>query len=403
MATPPASAARWTRLAAAFVLVFAVVNAFNAINKGGDAAVYFEGGRRLLHVEPLYDGSSAADGFIGPPFQAVFFAPFAAVNGVSPIAAKLLWHVLNVGCLIAGIALTARTWRLVRADLRLDPKPYLPALFVPVLAVVVPLQTNFEHQNMNALLLALIAGAAYLLVRGSDIGAGALIGAAVALKAFPAILILLLLFRGRWRAMTAAIVAAIVLTLLPLPFYGAGGYADLLRDFSRLANSGFPIRSNNQSLTAALARWNAEASMDGVHQINPYGSYAAIAVVLVSAWLVTFRWRTPAAATMTVQLWTAIALGILLSPIAWDHYWLLIFPALVALYDGGEARLLGRAGRWLFWIPAVLISGLSPLTIGRHGFNVARSWSSYTVAGLIVFAALIVLCARLAARGREAR
>lgn len=149
MATPPASAARWTRLAAAFVLVFAVVNAFNAINKGGDAAVYFEGGRRLLHVEPLYEGSSAADGFIGPPFQGVFFAPFAAVNGVSPIAAKLLWHVLNVACLIAGIALTAHTWRLVRADLRLDPKPYLPALFVPLLAVVVPLQTNFEHQTIT--------------------------------------------------------------------------------------------------------------------------------------------------------------------------------------------------------------------------------------------------------------
>ena len=51
------------------------------MNKGGDAAVFFEGGRRFLNAEPLYAGSSAADGFIGPPFQAMFFTPFAAVAG----------------------------------------------------------------------------------------------------------------------------------------------------------------------------------------------------------------------------------------------------------------------------------------------------------------------------------
>ena len=75
MATPSPT---WTRALALLAVLFAVLSTGNAINKGGDAAVFFEGGRRFLAAEPLYAGSSAADGFIGPPFQAVFFAPFAS-------------------------------------------------------------------------------------------------------------------------------------------------------------------------------------------------------------------------------------------------------------------------------------------------------------------------------------
>ena len=50
----------WTRLLALLALLFAVLTTINAVNKGGDAAVFFEGGRRFLHAEPLYEGSSAA-------------------------------------------------------------------------------------------------------------------------------------------------------------------------------------------------------------------------------------------------------------------------------------------------------------------------------------------------------
>ena len=80
----PSPSHAWTRLLAFLALLFAVLTTINAINKGGDAAVFFEGGRRLLHAEPLYEGSSAADGFIGPPFQAMFFAPFAAIAARQP-------------------------------------------------------------------------------------------------------------------------------------------------------------------------------------------------------------------------------------------------------------------------------------------------------------------------------
>jgi len=84
-------------------------------------------------------------------------------------------------------------------------------------------------------------------------------------------------------------------------------------------------------------------------------------------------------------------LAILLSPIAWDHYWTMLFPAFLILYDSSDDALLGRLGRYAFWTAAILTTGLSPLTLGRAGFNVARDLSVYTIAALIVLASLLVL------------
>jgi Glycosyltransferase family 87 len=392
------SAERWTRLAVALALTFAALNTVNAINKGGDAEVFIEGGRRLLHADPLYDGSSAAAGFIGPPFQAVFFVPFAALAALSPVVAKLLWHITGIACLIAGMVFITRSWSMARLDLGLPAAAAFPAAFAPLLAVLLPLQTNFEHQNMNPLLLALMVGATWLVARGSDAVAGVVLGVAIALKAFPALLVIVLVCRARWRAVAAAVGVAIVLTLLPLPLYGFDGYVQLLRDFSRLAGSGFPARGNNQSLFAAFDRLMGPADDDFIHQAEgPVRiAYGVVAVLMLLALtIVSLRTRRPSIATIIIQLYAAIAVAVLLSPIAWDHYWVLMLPALVVLHDSRNPRLLGAAGPVVFWSAAVLITGLSRALLGRELFGLARAFSSYTIAGLIIVGALVWISARV--------
>ena len=52
---------------------------------------------------------------------------------------------------------------------------------------------------------------------------------------------------------------------------------------------------------------------------------------------------------------------------------------------------------YAFWAAAMLTTGLSPLTLGKSGFNVARDLSVYTIAALISLAWLIAVCGRLAA------
>jgi alpha-1,2-mannosyltransferase len=395
-----------------FALLFAILNTANALNKGGDAAVFLEGGRRLLHAEPLYEGSSAADGFIGPPFQAMFFAPFAAVASRSPVAAKLLWHTLNLVCLALGVWLSAKAWTAVRGQLGLAERPWHTLIFVPLLAILLPLQTNFEHQNMNALLLALVAGATWQLTLGSAAVAGLLIGTATALKAFPALLILYVAARRYWTAVIVATASAVVLsTAVPIAVYGGAGFSALASDFWRLGNSGWPIRGNNQSLIAAIDRLTighlgAGFDRSGVRVAADAplatGLFVMIALLLTGA-LLCVLWKTRRRdASIPVEVAAVTALAILLSPIAWDHYWTMMFPAFLILYDSNADTLLGRSGRYAFWTAAVLTTGLSPLTLGRTGFNMARDLSVYTIAALIVFASLLVVCAR-AGRERPSR
>jgi alpha-1,2-mannosyltransferase len=386
------------RLAIALALLFTVLNTANAINKGGDADVFFEGGRRLLAAAPLYEGSSAAAGFIGPPFQALFFAPFAAVGGVT---AKIIWHLINVAALFVGIWLTWRTWSPIRARIGLPPAPVLRTILIALLAVLVPVQTNFEHQNMNALLLALLAGATWQLTFGSAIAAGALIGSATALKAFPILLVLYLAFTRQWLALLSAIVTTVTLTLLPILVYGPAAFLDFLETFWRLANSGWPARGNNQSLVAALERVTSGFDASGVRvpADAPLAAtlFVGIAVVLAVALIVVLA-STPRSRQqdrIPCEVAAVTILAILLSPIAWDHYWTLMFPAFLIAYDSQDPKLLGGAGRYAFWTAAALTTLLSPLTLGSAGFNVARQLSTYTIAGLIMYASMLRIGARI--------
>jgi hypothetical protein len=392
----------WAGLLALLALLFAIVGTINAVNKGGDAAVFFEGGRRFLHAEPLYAGSSAADGFIGPPFQALFFAPFAAVAAWSPVAARLLWHALNLVCLGAGVWLSVKTWETVRVRVGLPARAWLPMLFAPLLAILLPAQTNFEHQNMNPLLLALLAGATWQLTLGSTVIAGALIGTATALKAFPALLILYLAARRYWAAAIAATVSAFVLSVvMPLAVYGAAGFSQLAQDFWRLGNSGWPVRGNNQSLIAAIDRMTLRFSATGFDGADVRVAGDAPSTILIftglavflAAVLILILARTKRQQTMIpCELALVAVLAVLLSPIAWDHYWTLMFPAFLILYDSRDERWLGRTGAIAFWTAATLTTGLSPLTLGTSGFNMARELSVYTIAALILYAGLIAVC-----------
>jgi hypothetical protein len=85
-------------------------------------------------------------------------------------------------------------------------------------------------------------------------------------------------------------------------------------------------------------------------------------------------------------------LAVLVAPIAWDHYWTLLFPAFFMVHQSANPGLLGRAGLIAFWTAAVLTSGASPLTVGREGFSLARQLSTSTLAALVLYGTLLMVC-----------
>ena len=360
------------------LVVFAAVNGGNALHKGGDFAVFLESGQRVLEGEPLYEGSAPGSGVIGPPFQGVFFVPFAVVGHAAGRAPAVLWYFLNL------IALAAGVWWWTRANDAWAPeRPWdQPAVLLPLLAVILPAQTNFEHQNMNALLLALTGAAAWSWTRGHSAASGALVGLAAALKAFPALLLVVFLVHRDWRALASGVVTGLALSASPALWYGPGAVMPL---FSRwlevIAEGGWPTRAQNQSIVAMTSRFWPDAAT----------SIALALIAILGIIMIVTVWRSRDGGHPPVKkgagLALALAVAVLASPIAWDHYWLLMLPALQAIYVASRSSKR-QFLQWGFWLAAILISGLAPLTLGTRGFAIARSWSNSTIAGLVIVVTL---------------
>jgi alpha-1,2-mannosyltransferase len=388
---------RYRNVLLAAALAFVTLNTINALSKGGDAADFFEGGRRVLHGEAIYTGSSPASGFIGPPFQALFFAPVAAVAEVSETAARLLWYGINVACLGAGVWLWTAAWHesLAQSGRSGLIDPWAP--WLALLAILLPLQTNFEHQNMNALLLAATGAGAWALGQGRGGAAGAFIGFAAAIKVFPALLILYLAAKRMWRPLAFAVATAAALTALPSIVYGPQTLAQQFAHWLRLGSGGWPTRSANQSLIAAIDRVvPSEAAAVRTAEQAPVESaiFAVLAIALLLAAVLV--WRGEGRTRPALEIAAVTTLAVLLSPIAWDHYWVLMFPAFLVAYTASSRSLLGRNATVVFWTAAVLTSGFSRVTLGREGWAVARELSVSTIAALLLYVTLLQISRRLA-------
>jgi len=363
---------------ALIVIAFAAINVGNALHKGGDFDVFLQAGQRVMEGQPLYEGSGPGAGVIGPPFQGVFFVPFAAIGHVPERAPAVLWYFLNL------IALGAGVWWWTRAnDASAAGRAWdQPAVLLPLLAVILPAHTNFEHQNMNALLLGLTGAAAWSWTRGHSAASGALIGLAAALKAFPALLLIVFLVRRDWRALASGVLTGLALSASPALWYGPGAVVPLFRRWLEVsAEGGWPTRVQNQSIVAMTSRfWPDAATSIAIALI------AMLGIVLITV-IARSRGDARAQTRTGSTLALALAVAVLASPIAWDHYWLLMLPALQAIYVAGS-NSNSQSLRWGFWIGAILISGLAPLTLGTRGFEIARGWSNSTIAGLVIIMTL---------------
>jgi alpha-1,2-mannosyltransferase len=365
-----------------FWLLFAVfvsINAVNALHKGGDFEVFVQGAQRVQEAADLYRDSSPGQGVIGPPFQSVFFVPAAWMWDRSETAARVLWYAIGLTALGTGVWLWGRAlpWP---HDLAARPDGAARLswpMLLSIAAIALPAQTNFEHQNLNTVLLCATGAAAWALHRRRAALAGAWIGVATALKAFPGLLLLYLLVRREWRAATTGLLTAAALSASPALWYGPAAVVDLPADWLALnREGGWPIRLQNQSLFAAWARVTAA---DGFTWFL-ISAVALMGLLLAVAWQMARR-QPPDGLPQEMAL--ALVVAVLLSPIAWDHYWVLTFPGFLLV-----ARWLWLRGGpigWLgFGLAAVLVSGISPVTAGAVGFDRVRSASGYTVAGLLL-------------------
>jgi hypothetical protein len=217
------------------------------------------------------------------PFSALLVAPLV---GLSPLGAKHIWLLLNLGLLVGTVLLLREL-----SQLRLRRIALITFL------TVVPLRTNFLFGQQHLLMLFLLTLAAWLLVvRGRSASAGAVIAVAAVLKIYPAIFGLYLARKRRWTALAALVVTAIAALALGVALFGREtwrvyGFEVLPRSLTGESNHPYLIEYN--SPLALLRRlFTFEPQLNPNPALNAPVLYSLLAATAQAVILFSVLWCT---------------------------------------------------------------------------------------------------------------
>ena len=230
------------------LLVFSIVPVLHCLRGQSikDYFVWFEAGRAVLHGQEVYPPPQAQKfPFMYPPPCAIFLAPLSALGQLGLI---VILVVVNAAAWITStllsVRLTSGRWR----------GGHLLLYAIPNLIIVVYVWSNFLLGQPSLLLLALMLGAFLLLQARRYVPAGVLIALAAAIKAFPAIAIVYLVYRRYWTAAASlAVTLAFLLIVLPTPFRG---YATAKQDLQRWS-SGMLFKYDENGVAQRAGRSNS--------------------------------------------------------------------------------------------------------------------------------------------------
>src|SRR5216117_1313646 len=177
-----------------------------------DYALWYATGKHVLAGDEIYFFRAGKYDFMYPPPCALFLAG-ASLLGQGGLILLLVainsaawFYSARLSAILAGGMAGARNvWLYV----------------IPNLLVIVYIWSSYHLGQPNLVLLALMLGAVFALRANREIVTGSLIAVAAAIKAFPVIAIVYLLYRRYWLAAVSLVLTLVFLLLiLPAPFRG---------------------------------------------------------------------------------------------------------------------------------------------------------------------------------------
>jgi|SRR5438270_1941002 len=266
---------------------------------------------KYLGPKTPYFNSSPDQRNSHPPFMILLFVPFALLP-YTPARALLL----ALTC-IATVLAVARFVREMGGSRRAQ-------LLVAALGLNIPVvRSDFFYGQIDGLLLLLFVEGWIALRHDKERRAGLLLGALTALKLFPVLMVIPLLRMHKSRAIAWMIASAIALSLAGSAIVGLHATHTFLFTGSP-ANTRFWItQPGNLSLLSLPFRWLTKS-----YWMSPAISAPTVAFVLATmialAGLFALS-KTPAFLSNDLY-WAAVPWLLLLSPLSWEIYIVLVIP-----------------------------------------------------------------------------
>jgi alpha-1,2-mannosyltransferase len=228
-----------------------------------------------------------------------------------------------------------------------------------------PLYHQVLMGQFNALLAFLLAVAWAADRNGRGALAGGAVGVAAAVKLFPAFLLLYFVAARRWRAAAATVVTALALTALSVGLLGSDAFRTYAREVVPAVSAKYATQWNNLTLRAFWLRLFDPTDESRVVALAPapavghaLAALARLAVVVLVGRAALLSAAGPVA-RRDRAFSAAVAGMILVSPIAWPHYLIML------VVPVGVLAAAPAGGRWalgacvaVLWLPETFAPGL---------------------------------------------
>jgi hypothetical protein len=344
-------------------------------HRGGDFAGYVLVGELGLAGRDLWGAGSPNT---WPPLFALLCIPLALLARISLVGARVLWLILNWAALACAVAAAVRL--VYGRGLSASRSPTTTrdgidigsgAVLLPVLLSVCWILSNFEHLQVNIVILALTLVGLTLHQRGSDTRAGLMIGAAAALKVMPVLFVPYFLWRRQWRAALSTGAFAIAWSLVPAVAYGWPAYVGQLEAWRGVLRTGWGVGKMNLSVYAMFDRLLGHGlvpfTVPGSDALRASGSgtvtVAVAGLLALVTWLGLRLFRGPydPRHRATVAEWSTVLLvASLFGTVTWKAYLvvlLLPMTLFVATWRDDDTdpafRRRLRALTWLAFLPGL--------------------------------------------------
>jgi hypothetical protein len=238
--------------------------------------------------------------YIHPPFEALLFIPF---TWISYPAAFVLWDVLNLGFLLLLFYLLrpAVPWlkQVPAAAWLLGSLAFFPVFFALL-------------QGQDILVLVVLFGAAYVLLRGNrDLAAGCCLGLGVFRFHLVAPLILILLLQKRKKAIAGFLGTASALGLVSVAIVGWQGALSYPSNVWHLEQS-----MERRQTIVPIRMASVRGLLDNLLVLSTSKRVSDVAIAVVSLALVVFaarRWKTGSRADFDLGFALCVIITVLVS------------------------------------------------------------------------------------------
>jgi hypothetical protein len=300
-----------------------------------DLSVFVSAGRAALKGTEIYEARNMRGWrYVYPPPFALLMMPFAVIP---LIWASLIWYLLSVTAIVFSVRLT---WALL-ATVHCHSGNLRWLALLPSALVLWLLISALQHGQTTPLVLWLVMTALACERSGRNVCGGIALAAAILIKVFPALLIAYFVWRRKWRVVGITIIAMFMGGfILPSLIYGARRNLTYWNEWIGIValpavSSQSDVESNplgrtllspsllnNQSLSAVL--WRIKGGAQSSRMI----ALAILAAMAIITWLAGRRTQPDCDLAL---LSSFIAWMVLVPPVSWAHYFMLLLLPLTVL------------------------------------------------------------------------